>query len=175
MSNPFSGLINANFKNTFTNAIDSLLEIGSLTTPCKLYYNSSKDILCYNCIFDPITDTSSGKFNSYGGTVEFAEGSVCPVCMGLGKKTEDANEIVHMSVILDSKHWLNTGPDFVQASNIAAQTLCKVELISKINNATHMVLLDNSMYDNSRYARSGFPTMMGLGSHNYILVNWIKA
>lgn len=175
MSNPFSGLLSSNFKDTFNNAIDSLLEVGSLTTPCQLFYSPSKETLCYNCIFDPILDRSAGLFNSNGGTVDFADGSVCPVCMGMGKKLAENSEIVHLAVILDSKYWLNTGPDFVQVPDIAAQTLCKIELMPKINNATHMTLTDNSVYDNSRYAKSGFPTMMGLGAHKYILVNWTKA
>lgn len=174
MSNPFSGLINSAFKDTFTNAIGSLLEVGALSTPCKLTYNSSNESYCYNCIFDPISGKSSGSFNTSGGTVEFPNGSVCPVCMGMGKKFSDNTEVVHMAVILDSKHWLNTGPDFINMPNIAAQTLCGIDLLPKINNATYMTLLDNSQYDNTRYAKSGFPTMMGLGDIKYILTNWTK-
>lgn len=174
MNNPFSGLISANFKNTFSNAIDSLLEVGSLSTPCQLTYNTSNETYCHNCIFDPISGQSSGSFNTAGGTVEFPTGSICPVCMGIGKKITVNTEIVHMAVILDSKYWLNTGPDFVQVPNIAAQTLSSIDLLSKINNATYMVLMDNSQYDNTRYAKSGFPTMMGLGDLKYILTNWTK-
>jgi hypothetical protein len=95
--------------------------------------------------------------------------------MGMGKKISENTETVHMAVILDSKYWLNTGPDFVQNPNIAAQTLCSIELLPKINNATYMTLTDNSKYDNTRYAKAGFPTMMGLGDMKYILTNWIKA
>jgi hypothetical protein len=175
MNNPFSGIITANFKQTFNNAIDSLLERGALTTPCQLSYNSSKETLCYNCIFDPILDRSSGQFNSSGGTVDFPEGSACPICMGVGKKLDDnTTETIHIAVILDSKYWLNTGPEFIHIPNMAAQTLCKIDLMPKINNATYMTLLDNSIYDNTKYYRAGFPTMMGLGSHQYILTNWTK-
>ena len=56
MSNPFSGLISQELKNTFNNAIDSLLEQNALSLPCKIIYdNQINSLYCNNCIFDNIS------------------------------------------------------------------------------------------------------------------------
>lgn len=174
MSNQFSGLINNSLKQLFNNAIDSILEKGALTVDCRLEYDTTKASVCHNCIYDPILDRSSGKYNISTGNVPFADQSICPVCMGMGKKFGENTEIVTMAVILDSKYWLNWGSVSIQVPNLAAQTLCKVDLLPKINNTTHMVLLQNINFDNTKYSRAGFSTFMGLGDHNYILTNWTK-
>jgi hypothetical protein len=174
MNNQFSGLINNSFKQIFNNAIDSLLEKGSLTVDCRLEYDTTKYTICYNCIYDPILDRSSGRYNTITGNIPFADQSICPVCMGIGKKLGETTEVVNIAVILDSKYWLNWGSISTQIPNLAAQTLCKIDLLPKINNATHMVLLENINYDSTKYSKADAPTLMGLGDHNYILTNWTK-
>ena len=46
--------------------------------------------------------------------------------MGFGKTIYDAEEIIHMAAIFDSKYWLNWGPKFVNIPNLAVQTLCNI-------------------------------------------------
>lgn len=174
MANVFSGLVNSSFKQIFNDAIDSILQQNSLSTPCKLEYSTTNYVLCYNCNFDSIRDKSSGTYNNSTGTNPFEDGSICPVCMGVGKQQSPNYETVYMAVICDSKYWLNWGPMNLQIPNLAAQTLSKIDLLPKVSNASFMTILDSSQYDNTRYSRAGFPTLMGLGDQNYILTNWTK-
>lgn len=174
MSNPFSGLLNTQFKNTFNQAIDAIIEQGSLSVPCILKYNSTDTTYCTNCTFDPILNKS---FNEYNGTgpISFPNGSLCPVCGGFGKIIYDAEETIYMASIFDSKYWLNWGPKFIQIPNLAVQTLCKISLLPKLQNATS-VIIDTSIsgYGNHLYTKAGEPTPMGLGDHRYILTNWTR-
>lgn len=176
MTNIFTGLINSAFKDIFNQAIDSLLDVGALSIPCRLQYNKeySETSYCGNCIYDPISEASSNTYNNSTGYVSFPNGSICPVCNGFGKIILDSNETVYLGVILDGKYWLNYGPNFVQIPNLSAQTLCKIELSPKIAQATSMVLVDSYDYSPTVYTKLGAPIPMGLGDHKYILTNWGK-
>lgn len=174
--NNFSGLINSAFKDIFNQAIDSLLEVGALSVKCRLLYNKehTQTSYCSNCIYDPISEASSNVYNSTTGYAVFPDGSICPVCNGFGKIILDSNETVNLAVILDAKYWINYGPNFVQIPNLAAQTLCKIELTPKISQATSMILVDTYDYSPIIYTKLGPPVPMGLGDHKYILTNWGK-
>ena len=63
MSN-FTGLITAEFKQVFTDAIGSLLEDTALTVACKLVFDNTKLQECPNCLYDPISRKSSNQFPS---------------------------------------------------------------------------------------------------------------
>lgn len=177
MTNIFSGLINNDFKYIFNQAIDSLLEVGALSTACKLHYNKEhidNSSYCNNCIYDPILECSSNTYNSISGYASFPAGSVCPVCNGFGKVILNTNEIIYMAVILDSKYWLNYGPKNIQIPDLAAQTLCSIQLMPKLLNATSLSLVDSYDYVPILYSKLGAPVPMGLGTHNYVLTNWSK-
>jgi hypothetical protein len=174
MSNPFDNLVNAEFKQVFNNAIDSLLKPAAFSTPCKLEYSTTNFVFCNNCLYDPISNKSSGSYNSSTGTDIFENGSICPVCMGIGKKQTPNSETINMAIIIASKSWSNFGSPSMHVPNIDLQTLCSIELLPKINTCTSMTILDSSQYDNSKYSLAGFPNIMGLGYQNYILSNWKK-
>ena len=96
------------------------------------------------------------------------------MCNGVGKMIYDAEEVLYLGVILDSKYWLNWGPKNIQIPNLAAQTLCSISLMPKIQNSTQMVVADNEVYDNNQYSKAGPPIPMGLGQHKFILTNWTR-
>lgn len=174
MTNIFSGLLNNDFKNIFNQAIDAIIEQGSLSVPCKLKYASTDATYCTNCIYDPILQKSFNQYNGVG-PISFPEGSICPVCGGFGKVLYDAEEVVYMAAIFDSKYWLNWGPKFVNIPNLAAQTLSSIVLLPKLQNTTHIIIDTNiAGYGNYMYSKAGDPTPMGLGDHRYILTNWTK-
>ena len=125
MTNIFAGLINDDFKNIFNQAIDALVSQGSLAVPCRLQYSSTDQTYCTNCIYDPVLQKSFNQYNGIG-PASFPNGSICPVCVGFGKTIYDAEEIIHMAAIFDSKYWLNWGPKFVNIPNLAVQTLCNI-------------------------------------------------
>jgi hypothetical protein len=171
--NNFAGLFGDNFKNLFVEAIDELISSNALAVECKLFYDTTGYVYCNNCVYDPILQKSFNKYNNTG-PINFAEGSVCPVCVGFGKILCDSEENIHMAVILDSKYWMNWGSNSVLIPNLAAQTLTQINTMPKILNSSKMNIVSVTGYDNGPYTKAGQPTPMGLGRHNYILTNWIR-
>ena len=60
--NPFSGIIDSNFKSIFNDAISSMLDSTACTVPCTLKYGVTKYDSCANCIYDPIGKKSSNRY-----------------------------------------------------------------------------------------------------------------
>lgn len=164
-------ILSSDFKNTFKTAIDMIIAQDGLTVPCVLKYNSNDYTFCTNCVYDNLLNQSLNKYNGTG-PVNFPEGSICPVCGGFGKVDYNKDETVYLAVILDSKYWLNWGPKFVNIPNIAAQTLCSVNLLNKIENCTQAILNSGLNTNNNLYTKAGAPTPLGLGTQDYILTNW---
>lgn len=173
MPNNFSKLLNDPFKNLFIEMIDGILDSEALSVQCRLEYQTTDSVYCNNCVFDPILDKSYNKYNG-NGPLDFAEGSICPVCGGFGKVICDTNENVYMAMIFDSKYWMNWGPNFVNIPNLAAQSLSSITLMPKILNCSKLTIVGVESYDNGSYSKAGQPTPMGLGNHNYILTNWTR-
>jgi hypothetical protein len=175
MTNPFSNIISANLKQTYKDAIDAILAQNALTVPCTLKYsNSANNILCNNCIFDPISKTSSSLYNQVGPS-PFPDHTICPVCLGMGVTKNSVEEIIHMAVIFDSKYFLNWSSKTMNIPAGAVQTICSISLIDKIKDANEVVFNNNiSNLGNYIYQRAGSPEPCGLGDHNYIITMWVK-
>ena len=178
MTNFFSGLISKELKNTFNNAIDSLLENNALSLPCKIIYdNQINNIHCNNCVFDNISLLSSNIYNGTGPN-PFAEGSVCPVCMGLGlikNSSTNNSEIVYLAFIFDSKYFLNINNKTMNIPDGSVQSLCNISLLNKIKNASE-IIFDNNL-DNIghfKYERASDPEPLGFGDNRYIITLWNK-
>lgn len=176
-NNPFANIVNQNFKNLFNNAIDALLEDNALTVKCKLIYNSSiiQTSLCNNCIFDSISLLSSNRYNN-SGPEPFPEFSICPICLGKGTvNSKNKEEILSLAVIFDSKYFINYSSKTINIPTGSVQTLCKIDLISKIRNANEIVFDTNIQnYGNFIYQRSGDPEPCGLSDNRYIVTMWTR-
>lgn len=176
MSNPFSGIISSNFKSIFNNAIDSLLEDNALSLPCKLIYNNqTNNTYCNNCIFDNISLMSSNLYNGTGPN-PFENGSVCPVCLGLGYlKYETSSENIYLAFIFDSKYFLNMNSKVVNIPDGVIQSLCNINLLAKIKNAQEVVF-DNNLTNigHFKYERASDPEPVGFGDNRYIMTMWKK-
>lgn len=177
MTNIFSGLISQDFKNIFNDAIDSLLEQNSLSLPCTIVYdNQINNIQCNNCIFDNISLLSSNIYNNTG-PYPFKEGGVCPMCMGLGlikNSGKNNSETVHLAFIFDSKYFLNTNKA-LNIPNGSVQSLCNINLINKIKNASELIFDNNlSNLAHFKYERASDPEPLGLGDNRYIITLWNK-
>lgn len=169
--NPFSGIINANFKNVYKKAIDSLLEQDALSTACTFeFLNSNNPVYCNNCVYDIITKRSSNRYNGTG-LAPFAEDSLCPVCLGKGIENLNHKEYARMMVIFDSKYWMNWNSKTMNIENIAAQSICSLDLLNKIINTSY-VYFDND--EISKYALAGQPQLAGLGDFNYLITLWSR-
>lgn len=175
MSNPFSGIISSEFKQVFNNAIDALLEDHALTLPCKLRYSGQQNpIFCNNCIYDPITKLSANLYNGSGPN-PFADGTVCPVCMGNGitdSETTIVSKTFNLAVIFDSRYFVNTNKLInIPEGNI--QTLCSIHLLPHIRGANDMIVDTNiQKYGQYIYQRDSDPEPAGLGDSKYIITNW---
>jgi hypothetical protein len=171
--NPFSDTISQHLKNTFNQAIDSLLQQGALTIPCKLVYsNTTNNNLCNNCFYDNISKLSSNLYNNTGPQ-PFPDNTICPICLGAGLFQNDFTEIVHMAVIFDSKYFMNWSSKSVQISSGLVQTICNINLMSKILDANE-IIFDNSNNNINyvSYERAGHPEPCGFGDNRYIITMW---
>lgn len=174
MTNPFSNLINSEFKKIYNDAIDSLLENTALTVLCTFKYSGvGSPVYCGNCIYDTISGLSSNKYKS-GGPNPFAEGSICPVCMGMGTTSSiSSSEKIYLACIFDSKYWMNWSSKTMNIPDGMVQTICKVELLPKIRNASEIIIDANiAKYGNYTYERAGDPEPAGLGNNSYIITMW---
>ena len=167
-------VITPQFKALFNSAIDHLLDKQGLAVPCKIIYDSIKQSTCSNCIFDPIQNRSSNKYNNIG-PAPFADLGICPVCNGYGIIDMTAEELIYMAVIFDSKYWLNWGSKSVNIADNMAQSICNINLLPKLQNAKE-IIVDSSTanYTNHRYSRANEPELCCLGDNRYIITMWQK-
>jgi hypothetical protein len=167
-------VITPQFKAIFNQAIDSLIDRNGLAVPCKVVYDSLKQSLCGNCLFDPMQHRSANKYNGTG-PAPFGNLSICPVCNGLGLIDMSAEETIYIAVIFDSKYWFNWDSKSVNISNNMAQSICSVSLLPKLQNSKE-IIIDTTIagYGNRRYSRVNEPEVCGLGENRYIITMWQK-
>ena len=162
-------IITAEFKKLFEIAIDQIISDTGLTTKCTLYFDSSNNMLCNNCIIDHISGRSSNRYNNTGPS-PFGNGSVCPVCVGFWYKNITKQEDIYLALLLDSKSWVNWGSINVKIPNLAAQTLSDISTQNSIMSCTYMTLYNQQ----SRYQKASHPELLGFSNKKYILTNWTK-
>jgi hypothetical protein len=170
----FNNIITAEFKNLFNNAIDALLADNGLTVNCLFRYSGSGNtVYCGNCIIDSVSLVSSNKYKA-GGPNPFPDGSVCPVCMGMGTTTNtNSSESIKLACIFDSKYWLNWSSKTINIPNGMVQTICRAELLPKIRNANDIIInTELAKYGNYVYERASDPEPAGLDSTSYIVTMW---
>lgn len=173
-----NNVISKEFKQLYTNAIDMLLAQDGLTVPCLVKYHGldGNSISCNNCIFDPISQLSANVYNGTGPSF-FAEGGVCPVCLGQGfiKNAPGSvfSETLYLAVIFDSKYWVNWSSKTLNIPDNMIQIICGIQLLSKLRAASELVV-DTSLspYSDYVYERAGDPEPAGLGDHKYIISMW---
>jgi len=174
MVNPFSGIIDSNFKTIFNNAIEAILADDALTIACTLEYGITRYEACANCVFDPIGRKSSNRFQD-GGPVPFPFGGICPMCNGNGKKPVISSENVQLAVIFDPRQFLDIQTP-VNTPDGYIQTLAKKEMTPKLRRAKDItVATDISGFFNHRYQRVSEPTPIGLGDNNFVLCTWRRS
>lgn len=162
-------IITSEFKQLFKNAIDTLIAPNALSSECILKFNNSITELCDNCIYDPITKTSSNLYNNIGPS-SFINGTICPVCMGLGsKQSNNTIRRTNLAIIFDNKYFLNISNKTVHIPDNAIQSICKISEINNIKNCSELIV--NSIPEFS-YERVSDPLPCGLGDQDYIITMW---
>lgn len=162
-------IITNEFKNLFNLAIDSILKENALSSLCTLRFNNSITDICNNCIYDPGLNISSNTYNGIGPS-PFPNGSICPVCMGLGKKQNNNKQYpIWLAVIFDSKYFINVSNKIINIPDNSVQTICKISEINQIKNCNELII--NSIPSNI-YERASDPIPCGLGDQDYIVTIW---
>lgn len=173
MSNPFSGLVNAEFKQIFKYAISSLLEKDSLALPCSIVYENTKLQDCPNCIYDSISKKSSNQYQT-GGPIFFVDGQICPYCGGNGSLSFSKEETVYLGIIKPvffgfTEMELNN-VNFVDGK---IQSLCSIDLYAKLKNASYIIIDTNiTNITNSKFIRYRDPIPVGFGDNSFIITTW---
>lgn len=164
-------------KKIYANSIDMLLSDTGLVVPCIIKYSDiGKDLICPNCVFDPISRLSSNRYNGTG-PISFPNGMICPVCKGQGTiQGSGSTEIINMAIIFDHKYFLNwSGSKKIDIPDGMVQSICNISLIDKIIKSDS-IIIDSSLaeYSSYEYIRAGDPQPAGLGENRYIMTLWNK-
>lgn len=167
MSNPFDGIISAQLKSLYNYSIDEILR--GLSVTCRLIYGDTIFTDCPNCIIDVASSKSANKYKS-GGPISFTEGMICPYCDGAGMIGTESTEDVSLAVVWNYKNNMNLPVNFPNGSIL---TISPASLTSKLKQCKEIVL-DTSLENIERhlFIRDGEPQPAGLGSHDYVFVNW---
>lgn len=171
-----NNLITKEFKQLYSQAIDMLLAKDGLTVPCTIKYQGldGNQTPCNNCLFDPISQLSANMYNNTG-PAPFAEGGICPICLGQGyiKQTAGSSETIYLVVIFDSKYWINWSSKTLNIPDNMIQVICGIEVLQKLRAASELIV-DTSLspYGSYIYERAGDPEPVGLGDHKYIISMW---
>ena len=174
MVNPFSGIIDSSFKSVFNNAISAILADDALTVSCTLEYGITKYEDCVNCLYDPIGQKSSNRFQD-GGPAPFPFGSLCPLCNGNGKKPVTSSENVNLAVIFEPRQFLEMSTP-VNTADGYIQTLANKIMTPKLQRAKEIIVAtDISGFFSHRYQRVSEPTPIGLGNNEFVLCTWRRS
>lgn len=164
-------MINATLKQMYKDQIDSLFGTDKLSLPCKLRSKDNKKTQCPNCIVDPITGRSSGRYK-VGGDYNFPYGQLCPVCNGIGFTFTVKEATVDLLIIYDAKKWINFN-NTISIPDGMIQTISKFSDLQKIQSANTLIVdTSTDYYPNNEYTRDSNPQPIGLGSNDYLYTFW---
>jgi hypothetical protein len=164
-------MITPSFKNLFNEYITQVIGSNGLGSDCTLVFNNSTTELCNNCVYDSLSKASSNIYNDTG-PVSFADGTICPVCMGIGQiQYNETTYKINMAVILDSKYFFNISNRVVNLPNNIIQTICEIDQLNYINNCSSLIV---DSIPNQSYERYEAPNPCGLGDQKYLITTWRK-
>lgn len=166
-------MINSTFKQIFKQQIDSMFGQDGLSLPCKLISQDKKKSKCPNCIVDPITGKSSGRYKT-GGDISFPYGQICPVCNGVGFKFNVSEDTIDLLVIYDYKKWINFNTN-LNISEGMIQTVAKFTDLYKLQKANTLIVDISVPYlPSNEYIRESDIHPIGLGNSDYLYIYWKK-
>jgi len=164
----FTGMIDATFKQLHIDMITEVIRACAVT--CTLSFGVTLWTDCANCIFDPIGNKSSNRYQT-GGPAAFTVG-ICPMCAGAGKIPDVQTSTVSLAPIYDYKSWIPMTTK-VQSPNGFIQTVSLFSTYAELTQAKEVIVdtaIDTTV--RSKFERYGKPEMCGLGSSSFVLVMW---
>lgn len=165
--NFFSGLINSDLKQLHADAMTEL--VTGVAIECELIFGQTLFSDCPNCIFDPIGNKSSNRYQS-GGPTPFQ--GICPVCHGAGKFSDEQTEPINLAIIYDYKDWLSLSIQ-VNSPEGFVQTLSLLSTLDKLKQAKE-IIVDTSLEASvrQRFERYGEPQPCGFGQATIVVTMW---
>lgn len=164
-------MINSTFKDIFKQQIDSMFGADGLSLPCKLIAKDRKKTQCPNCIIDPISGKSSGRYKT-GGDVNFPYGQLCPICNGIGFIFHVNEETIDLLVIYDYKKFVNFNSN-INMPDGSIQTIAKFVDLNKLQKANSLIVDTSVGYlPSNEYSRNSEPQPIGLGKSDYLFMYW---
>ena len=153
-----------------TDAIDAFVDThcdGRVLSTFRETYNT----YCSGSNYQPAPVSEEAASGLY---IWFPEGHICPVCNGVGSFPTSHSKDSHITVILDSKKFINIGN--VDVPNIAMQTITPISMYSDLATATYIVV-DTTItgYTQNKFSRISEPQPVGLGDNRYIFTNWERS
>lgn len=166
-------IITNDLKNLYRSLIDELLKSGSLSLPCKLFYDQSLFNECINCKIDPISHKSANIYKS-NGPIPFTDGQICPYCRGLGGSYQESYDITDLLVVFDYKHWINFNSRLHDPDGLV-QTINSKNDYQKIKNCNKIIIDTNLQnYTENYFQRNSEPQPAGFGDNQYFFTFWKK-
>ena len=137
---------------------------------CRLLY-PPKRTACENCVYDTITQRSSGVYKN-GGPVSFSFG-ICPWCDGVGFKETENTDDIKMRVYWERRSWIKINIP-INIPDGMIQTIGFMTDVPKIKQAQVVIINPNlSGIQTWSYTLSADPVPHGLGpSKRYFIAYW---
>ena len=168
MANPFEGIITAEFKTLFTNAIDSLLESTACTVECRLIFEVTRWNTTNNT--PKIVGGRSTNYFRSGGAAPSTVGN-SPSSFAQARIPDQQTETIHLVPIWNYKDWL--GGVKVHSPEGMVQTVSKIDTLDNIKRANEIEIdVAISKYGKNIFQRLGNPNPIGLGASSYVLTMW---
>lgn len=154
---------------TFSDGVTAMLN-SSMAPSCILVYPPRRTE-CPNCIVNPLTESSSGRYKA-GGPIVFAHGQVCPYCQGNGFTNTETTETIKLLIDWEPKPYINILKNPDNTSILLPGSIIKVQgEIANINKIRQCVeirihqAVSNLGY--WRYEIEGEPIPYGLNHNNF--------
>ena len=165
----FVGLISSAFKQLHIDMITEVIRGCSVT--CTIITGVTLYDDCVNCVFDPIGNKSSNRYQS-GGPAPFTVG-LCPMCAGAGKIPNEQTTSISLAPIYDFRQWIPSINAPVGSPEGFLQTLSLFSTYDDLKQAKELIVdtsIDTSV--RPRFERHGEPEPCGLGSSSFIITMW---
>jgi len=144
-------------------AINTLIADTGCSVPCTLVFGNCRFLNCDNC---------SNSIYTPGGPAPFANGQLCPLCLGGRGQSVTEEECWNFVVEFNSKGFRSSK---ARDPKVEAETFCRTEFYERIR-ACEYAILDNcnECRWGERYKPIGLPEPCGLKFKNFILTAWEK-
>ncbi len=152
--------------------IDDMID--QLGKDCKLVYPSVKTD-CPNCVFDPTTNRSTGRYKT-GGPRPFPNGTICPVCRGAGRLDSTETDIIRMLCKWNPKEFIPLAGS-LQLPNSIVRTKGYITDLPKVLRSKKMILqLPIEPYIRYTFDLQGEPIDAGnIVQGRYFIAIWKRA